>query len=929
MRSVGSTSSAGRRRRRYAPTASAAGSPSGSRRTLAPFPSTVTVRRRQIDVADVEPAALADAQPGAVEELEHREVAAVRRAARAPLGRRFADADAVAERQQRRRVGCGAARAATSCGPSACAGRRRRRGVSTPRRRRKRTYARTAAALRAIVGRAKPARLEVREVAAQRAVVERGRIRAAAALAPRDELVDVVRVRAPRVRAERRQRRGERVCVVGTRCVPSLIASGAGAIRATVVVTPAEYVHHTGVGRGHDLPRTVPDARPVDAGSAPRRSSCSRSSAAPRCAGSTDRSSPSRCTSRAACRATRSSACPTRPGASRANACAPRCLSSDLDWPMRRVTVNLAPADVRKTGPGLELAVAIALAGADERLPAGVARRPRRARRARARRPGAPGAPARSRSSTRSRAPASTRVIVPEANAHEAALVPGVDVRVARSLGELHLCLKGELPWPDPPDPPARRRATPRTRSRSTSPRCAACGTPAHALAIAAAGCAPPAVRRAAGRRQDDARPPAPDDPAAAHRRRGARGHEDPLGRGSRARRRSRAAPGRSARRTTARPRSRSSAAAARAPDPARSRSRTAARSFLDELAEFPPVVLDALRQPLEERVVRISRASGTIEFPADFLLVACCNPCPCGRVEADCRCSDVQRARYLRRLSAPLLDRFDLRLAGARRRSRDAPPGRPRPTCARRSTAAVARQEHRLAATPWRRNAPHRRRRARGARPVRARRRRDLARRVPGPQAQRSGRGAHPACRPHDRRPRRPRRDHRRRRRAPRARCARTSNERAGAHRPAGRGGDARVAPAHHAGALRRLLERFGGPEAALDGGRRRRRRRRPCAAIATDARATSRSCGRAPRDPTRRRALLARRGTHVWIDGDDDYPIRDEIPGRPPVLFGEGCAPRRVRRAARRDRRHAQRDAARARRRARDRRVPRGARE
>ena len=85
---------------------------------------------------------------------------------------------------------------------------------------------------------------------------------------------------------------------------------------------------------------------------------------------------------------------------------------------------------------------------------------------------------------------------------------------------------------------------------------------------------------------------------------------------------------------------------------------------FLDELAEFPPVVLDALRQPLEERVVRISRASGTTEFPADFLLVACCNPCPCGRVEADCRCSDVQRARYLRRLSAPLLDRFDLRLA-------------------------------------------------------------------------------------------------------------------------------------------------------------------------------------------------------------------------------------------------------------------------
>src|SRR5204862_3473612 len=55
---------------------------------------------------------------------------------------------------------------------------------------------------------------------------------------------------------------------------------------------------------------------------------------------------------------------------------------------------------------------------------------------------------------------------------------------------------------------------------------------------------------------------------------------------------------------------------------------------FLDELPEFPISVLEGLRQPLEERVVRISRASGTLEFPADFLLVACANPCPCGRTE-------------------------------------------------------------------------------------------------------------------------------------------------------------------------------------------------------------------------------------------------------------------------------------------------------
>ena len=73
--------------------------------------------------------------------------------------------------------------------------------------------------------------------------------------------------------------------------------------------------------------------------------------------------------------------------------------------------------------------------------------------------------------------------------------------------------------------------------------------------------------------------------------------------------------------------------------------------------------MLEALRQPLEERVVRVSRASGTLEFPADFLLVACANPCPCGRIAKDCRCGDLQQTRYARRLSAPLLDRFDLRL--------------------------------------------------------------------------------------------------------------------------------------------------------------------------------------------------------------------------------------------------------------------------
>lgn len=89
---------------------------------------------------------------------------------------------------------------------------------------------------------------------------------------------------------------------------------------------------------------------------------------------------------------------------------------------------------------------------------------------------------------------------------------------------------------------------------------------------------------------------------------------------------------------------------------------------FLDEMGEFAPSVLDALRQPLEERTVRISRAHASVEMPADFLLVAATNPCPCGvAVRANCECSVVSRQRYLRRFSGPLLDRFDIRVHLAR----------------------------------------------------------------------------------------------------------------------------------------------------------------------------------------------------------------------------------------------------------------------
>ncbi|MEK7546374.1 MAG: YifB family Mg chelatase-like AAA ATPase [Patescibacteria group bacterium] len=85
---------------------------------------------------------------------------------------------------------------------------------------------------------------------------------------------------------------------------------------------------------------------------------------------------------------------------------------------------------------------------------------------------------------------------------------------------------------------------------------------------------------------------------------------------------------------------------------------------FLDEFPEFPRPVLEGLRQPLEDRRVTVSRASGTLEFPASFMLVAARNPCPCGFFgdpERACTCPAHALERYRKKISGPLLDRIDL----------------------------------------------------------------------------------------------------------------------------------------------------------------------------------------------------------------------------------------------------------------------------
>ncbi|MEN0111633.1 MAG: YifB family Mg chelatase-like AAA ATPase, partial [Planctomycetota bacterium] len=87
---------------------------------------------------------------------------------------------------------------------------------------------------------------------------------------------------------------------------------------------------------------------------------------------------------------------------------------------------------------------------------------------------------------------------------------------------------------------------------------------------------------------------------------------------------------------------------------------------FLDELPEFHRQTLEVLRQPLEEGAVTISRALATTTFPADFMLIASLNPCPCGYrgdPRRECHCSTPQVERYVKKISGPLLDRIDLHL--------------------------------------------------------------------------------------------------------------------------------------------------------------------------------------------------------------------------------------------------------------------------
>jgi magnesium chelatase family protein len=335
-------------------------------------------------------------------------------------------------------------------------------------------------------------------------------------------------------------------------------------------------------------------------------------------------------------------------------------LNSGFDFPLRRITVNLAPADLRKAGPGFDLALAAAVLAAS-----GQVHSDRLASCALCGELGLDGSVRRVRGAIvmaqAARAAGCRHLVVPAANAAEAALIDGLEVVPVEALLELVRFLAGGEQAVAPAVDAAALLATPRTGEEDFR-QLRGQHAVRRALEVAAAGghnvfmVGPPGSGKSlAARRLPSILPPLTLDEALAvtrvHSVAGVLG-SDPI------------APARPFRA----PHHSISAAGLVGggvpPGPGEVSLAQHGVLFLDELSEFSRPAIEALRQPLEEGSIHITRAQRTVKFPARFMLVGASNPCPCGHYGAprrDCTCPEPAIARYRAKLSGALLDRIDI----------------------------------------------------------------------------------------------------------------------------------------------------------------------------------------------------------------------------------------------------------------------------